>query len=115
MRKAVFLILALLFVAGCKSAPEQAGKEPEKEPPAAVEPETQEPETAAEAEPAVKTGEGTKVYHVVKKGETLYGIGKMYGVPWEEIVKANGISDVKTLKVGAKLLIPGAKEPPSEK
>jgi 2',3'-cyclic-nucleotide 2'-phosphodiesterase/3'-nucleotidase len=104
MRKAVFLILTLMFIAGCKSAPEQAGKGPEKETPAAVEPET------GEAEPAVESGEGAKVYHVVKKGETLYGIGKMYGMAWEEIAKANNIGDVKSLKVGTKLLIPGAKK-----
>lgn len=121
MRRAVFLIVALLLAAGCQAATEKSGKEPEQETPAAAEPgaqETQaEPEFEPEAQPVVRPepeGEA-QVHHVVQKGETLWRIGQTYGVAWEEIAKANGIDNVSALKVGTKLVIPGAKKQPEGK
>ena len=46
--------------------------------------------------------------HVVKKGDNLYRIGLKYGVDWNAIVKANQISNVYTLQVGQKLIIPAS-------
>ena len=43
--------------------------------------------------------------HLVQSGETLFSIGVLYGVPWQQIAEANGLeSDV--IFVGQELLIP---------
>jgi len=47
------------------------------------------------------------VIHRVKAGENLYRIGKSYGVAPAKIAKANGIRDVRELRVGQRLFIPG--------
>ncbi len=49
--------------------------------------------------------------HVVKPGETLWRISRMYGVEVSELTLANGISDVTQLEAGRTLFIPGAPEP----
>jgi murein DD-endopeptidase MepM/ murein hydrolase activator NlpD len=51
------------------------------------------------------------VYHIVKKGETLWGISNLYHVDLEEIIRANRISDPKRITIGQKLFIPRAKKP----
>lgn len=51
---------------------------------------------------ALPTPGGT---HVVQTGETLFSIGILYGVPWQQISEANALeSDV--IFVGQQLLIP---------
>lgn len=47
--------------------------------------------------------------HVVRSGETLYGIGLAYGVSYREIARANGLTDPSRIYVGQQLLIPGAR------
>lgn len=44
-------------------------------------------------------------YHTVRKGDTLSGIGKRYGVSVSQLAKLNGMSTRSTLKVGKKLRI----------
>jgi lipoprotein NlpD len=44
--------------------------------------------------------------HVMKKGETLYGLARTYGVPYSAIVSANGIVDANNIRVGQKIRIP---------
>jgi murein DD-endopeptidase MepM/ murein hydrolase activator NlpD len=56
----------------------------------------------------VASGCGGVIHHVAD-GENLYRIGIRYGVPAKEIAKANSISDVKSLRVGQRLYIPGAR------
>lgn len=46
--------------------------------------------------------------HVVRKGETLSGIAKRYGVSVAALRQANGISAKKPLRVGHQLLVPDA-------
>lgn len=46
-------------------------------------------------------------YHEVAPGENLYRIGLRYGIPAQEIARANGIRDVTQLRVGQLVLIPG--------
>ncbi|MDR0269062.1 bifunctional 2',3'-cyclic-nucleotide 2'-phosphodiesterase/3'-nucleotidase [Paenibacillus sp.] len=46
-----------------------------------------------------------KVY-VIKKGDNLYRIGLEFGVAWENIAKANGITNVRGLKIGQQIMIP---------
>lgn len=53
-------------------------------------------------------GSGKPTYHVVERGETLYRIGKAYGVTPQELADANDISDPSRIEVGQRLLIPGA-------
>jgi murein DD-endopeptidase MepM/ murein hydrolase activator NlpD len=44
--------------------------------------------------------------HVVARGETLYRISKRYGSSVESIMSANGITDVRNVAVGARLVVP---------
>ena len=46
--------------------------------------------------------------HMVKKGETLYGIAKKYQITISELKAANNLSDKDVLKAGQKLVIPSA-------
>ncbi|NOX61332.1 MAG: LysM peptidoglycan-binding domain-containing protein [Chloroflexi bacterium] len=55
----------------------------------------------------IQAGRGGYV-HVVKPGETLYGIAKQYNVPLDKLAEANGITDPTTLRVGQRLIIPSA-------
>lgn len=48
------------------------------------------------------------IHHVVRRGDTLWGIGRVYGVGFEQIAVLNGIANPDRLKVGARLFIPGA-------
>ena len=44
-------------------------------------------------------------YHIVKSGETLYTIGRRYGVTVKELKKINKMSDKGVIRPGQKLLI----------
>ncbi|ARD47314.1 spore gernimation protein [Sporosarcina sp. P37] len=44
--------------------------------------------------------------HVVSQGESLYKIGKIYGVPYEQIAEANELESDTRLAVGQALVIP---------
>jgi len=48
------------------------------------------------------------VVHVVRRGQTLYRIARTYGVDPDELMRANGITDPRTLEVGQELFVPGA-------
>lgn len=58
------------------------------------------------AVPPVVRGKG--IVHEVRAGETLYRIGKAYGVSYQAIARANGIRDPAKIEVGQRLVIPGA-------
>jgi membrane-bound lytic murein transglycosylase D len=49
---------------------------------------------------------GTRT-HVVKRGETLEGLAKRYGVSVQALRKANGMTERTSLKAGVSLRIPG--------
>jgi murein DD-endopeptidase MepM/ murein hydrolase activator NlpD len=53
------------------------------------------------------------IYHTVKKGENLYRIALRYGVSQAAIKSANGLGS-SALRVGQKILIPGAKKNSSQ-
>jgi len=55
------------------------------------------------------TPQGT--YHVVTPGETLFRIGKAYGLTYQELARANGIKDAGQIRVGQRIFIPGATHP----
>lgn len=44
--------------------------------------------------------------HVVQRGESLYGIAKAYGIPYEEIATANELPDPSQLAIGQALVVP---------
>ncbi|HSE89849.1 MAG TPA: LysM peptidoglycan-binding domain-containing M23 family metallopeptidase [Candidatus Binatia bacterium] len=50
-------------------------------------------------------------YHIVTPGETLFRIGKAYGVTYQELARVNGIKDAGQIRVGQRLFIPGATRP----
>ncbi|MDN3651408.1 LysM peptidoglycan-binding domain-containing protein [Thalassotalea ponticola] len=52
-----------------------------------------------------KKGEGSKVTHTVKHGDTLWDIGKLYNVSSKDIAKWNGFAPKDMLKLGQKLTI----------
>ncbi|MBE6345057.1 MAG: M23 family metallopeptidase [Spirochaetaceae bacterium] len=45
--------------------------------------------------------------HVVKKGETFYGIARSNGITVDELLSLNNLTSSDTLKVGQKLIVPG--------
>ena len=59
-----------------------------------------------------ETGSGV---YVVKSGDTIGSIAKANKVSREALLKANGISDPKLLKIGRKLSLPSAVSEPVEK
>lgn len=79
---------------------------PEQPPVPEVPEKPSQPETkpAPKPEPAKPSTNG-KVY-VIKKGDNLYRIGLRFGVDWEKIAKANGITNVRGLKIGQEIIIP---------
>ncbi|NJP68067.1 LysM peptidoglycan-binding domain-containing protein [Streptomyces spiramenti] len=46
--------------------------------------------------------------HTVRSGETLYSIGRLYGVAWESIAATNNLSAPYTIYVGQVLVIPAS-------
>lgn len=61
--------------------------------------------TAESVRPAPVAGNGVK--HVVKPGETLGTIARIYGVKQGDIAVANNISDPQKIRAGMELAIPG--------
>ena len=62
------------------------------------------------ASPKAKAAPPAKRYHKVKKGETLTGIAKRYGVSVEELRRINKLSPKTTLAAGQTLIaIPSGK------
>ena len=49
------------------------------------------------------------IVHVIEKGDTLYSLGRKYGVSVEEICAYNGITDSSKIKLGQKIKIPSIK------
>ena len=58
----------------------------------------------AQMQPPESNGEKT---HIVRRGETLTGLAKRYGVSVQALRTANGLSERETLKAGVALKIPG--------
>ncbi len=46
--------------------------------------------------------------HVVKSGDTLWGVARSYGVTVPALASANGLSSTAGLAAGARLDIPGS-------
>ena len=50
------------------------------------------------------------IYHKVKKGETVWRLSKTYDVSIDDIIVANNIRNVSSVKVNQKIFIPGARQ-----
>jgi|CZCB01.1.fsa_nt_gi murein DD-endopeptidase MepM/ murein hydrolase activator NlpD len=48
--------------------------------------------------------------HTVQRGETVWGLARLYNVSMEEIIAANNITDPRTLETGRRLIIPGGSQ-----
>ena len=57
--------------------------------------------------PQIPVEEQGEIVHVIDKGDTLWAISRIYGVPVTAIQEANGIEDAGSLSIGQKLRIPG--------
>ena len=55
--------------------------------------------------PSKPTASAEKKYHMVLRGETLYGISKKYGMSVGELQKLNNLSKDLSLRTGQKLLV----------
>ena len=49
--------------------------------------------------------------HTIDKGDTLWGISQKTGIPVDVLMKQNGITDPKQLRIGTKLYIRGGANP----
>jgi LysM repeat protein len=56
--------------------------------------------------PASPTPASEPVVHVIKRGETLSGIARTYGVTAQAIIEANGLSNPNRIIAGQELIIP---------
>jgi len=103
MRPAVFrtsILAALLAapVAGCAGS-----AHPPAVPPRAV------PPPAATAKPRSTEADVPEgIFHVVRKGQTLWRIARAYGVTVEELTAVNKIEDARRIEIGQALFIPRA-------
>ncbi len=68
--------------------------------------------TASPAPTATAAGVGTAFTYHVQPGDSLAIIGTRFGVPWETIAAANGLTARSMLQVGQSLIIPGADATP---
>ena len=53
----------------------------------------------------------TDTIHIVKDGDTLYSLARMYQVPVDAIAKANGIKNADNIQIGQRLIIPQLSRP----
>lgn len=60
----------------------------------------------AASPPTVTSPEGFPKTHVVQPGETIYAIGRLYGVSAEAIIAANNLANPNLIQPGTTLVIP---------
>ncbi|MCX8063894.1 MAG: LysM peptidoglycan-binding domain-containing protein [Candidatus Hydrogenedentes bacterium] len=70
--------------------------------------EKKQPKTDSETTTAPQKEED--IIHIVQKGDNPYTLSKKYGVPIEEILKANNLTSKSILQIGQKLTIPKARK-----
>jgi LysM repeat protein len=66
-----------------------------------------ESDTAAESVTPPRTTTPSGATYTVVEGDTLFGIAARYGLTWEELADANGLSESDFLQIGQALVIPG--------
>jgi lipoprotein NlpD len=110
-------LIALAIVAvipGCVTRQHAPVVERSNEPPAAKKTpaEQKEPESTKREPSPAAPGEPKPQVHLVKKGETLYGIARQYNLNYQELAGWNRITDVNAIREGDQLSLipPGARE-----
>jgi lipoprotein NlpD len=56
----------------------------------------------------VQKSQASGVYHIVKKGETLYSIARAYSTSLQDLAEVNNIGDIASIRDGAVIFIPHA-------
>jgi murein DD-endopeptidase MepM/ murein hydrolase activator NlpD len=51
--------------------------------------------------------------YTVRQGDSMYGLSRSYGVPMAELQQVNGITDVRSVRAGTVLRVPGNAAPAS--
>ncbi len=51
-----------------------------------------------------------EIQHIVRPGETLVAIGRIYGVSWETLAEVNRLADPNRIEVGQSLWIPAKQD-----
>lgn len=90
------LLLAVGLLAGCGAA--RQAVRAQVQPLASL---------ATPGTPAVEQAE-PGVLHEVGPGQTLWRIARTYGLPLDELARANGIRDVSRIEAGSLIFVPGA-------
>ncbi len=57
-----------------------------------------------------KKNQAKGVYHIVKKGETIYRIARAYSISLQDLAEINNILDVSIIKEGSVIFIPDAEQ-----
>ena len=65
-------------------------------------------EAAGAASTRSASGEGGGVYHLLRRGQTLYSLSRAYGVSPGTLARVNGIKDPTRIPAGKRLFVPGA-------
>ncbi len=61
------------------------------------------------------TGTVSGSYYTVAAGDSFYSIGLRFGLPWQEVTRANNLADNAVVQPGKRLLIPGLNPQPPVK
>lgn len=72
------------------------------------EPTTMADETGDDTQPTATPAPGEQIIHVVASGETIFSIGRLYGVDPYAIIEINGLVNPDVLQPGQELIIPAA-------
>ena len=65
-------------------------------------------DTGDDIQPTAPSAPGEPIIHVVASGETIYSIGRLYGVDPNAIIALNGLANPDFLQLGQQLTIPAA-------
>lgn len=76
--------------------------------PGAAGPDSAAPDSAAPDAPAANQPATASRTYTVVSGDTLLGIALRFGLTWESLAAANGLSGRSVLQIGDQLVIPGA-------
>jgi murein DD-endopeptidase MepM/ murein hydrolase activator NlpD len=73
-----------------------------------------EPGRDADTEPGHANGTGsarddrpTGVVHILRRGQTLYSLARLYDLPIATLIEANGIANTRAIPAGTRIFVPG--------